>query len=195
MNNNDPFAPVVLGYVARFDGPDGKEFRPLTFWRSRADSATSWRWASWPAPRPLYGLRRLAERPSAPVIVAEGEKAADAAARLLLAFAAITSPNGSKSCDKADWSPLRSRSVTIWPDADAAGLAFAKAVARAPQKLAPHRSRSLLRQRACRLAGRCGRRGIRRLGMKAVPPSSLHPQRPQMVKPVHALAESGNAPT
>ncbi len=121
----------LLGYVARFDGPDGKEFRPLTFWRSSADSATSWRWTSWPAPRPLYGLRRLAERPSAPVMVTEGEKASDAAARLLLAFAAITSPNGSKSCDKADWSPLRSRSVTIWPDADAAGLAFAKAVARA----------------------------------------------------------------
>jgi putative DNA primase/helicase len=65
------------------------------------------------------------------VVVTEGEKAADAAARLLPAFAAVTSPNGSKSCDKADWSPLRGRAVTVWPDADAAGLAFAKAVVRA----------------------------------------------------------------
>ena len=32
---------------------------------------------------------------------------------------------------KADWSPLRGRAMTVWPDADAAGLAFAKAVVRA----------------------------------------------------------------
>src|SRR5579859_3389623 len=51
----------LLGYIARFDGPDGKEFRPLTLWRSILDSTTSWRWTSWPAPRPLYGLQRLAE--------------------------------------------------------------------------------------------------------------------------------------
>lgn len=120
----------LLGYVARFDGPDGKQFRPLTLWRSLSDSTTSWRWTSWPTPRPLYGLQRLAEHPSAPLIVTEGEKAADAAARLLPAFAAITCPNGAKSVDKADWSPLRGRTVTIWPDADAAGLAFAKAVVR-----------------------------------------------------------------
>jgi hypothetical protein len=121
----------LLGYIARFDGPDGKQFRPLTLWRSPSDATTSWRWTSWPVPRPLYGLQRLAERPSRPVVVTEGEKAADSAARLLPAFAAVTCPNGAKSADKADWSVLRGRAVTIWPDADAAGLAFAKAVVRA----------------------------------------------------------------
>ncbi len=121
----------LLGYVHRFDGPDGKEFRPLILWRSKADGVVTWRWTSWAPPRPLYGLQRLAERPSAPVVVTEGEKACDAAARLLRAFAAVTNPNGAKSADKADWSPLRGRAVTIWPDADAAGLAFAKAAAKA----------------------------------------------------------------
>ena len=121
----------LLGYVCRFDGADGKEFRPLTLWRSKADGAVTWRWTSWATPRPLYGLQGLAERPSAPVVVTEGEKACDAAARLLRAFAAVTNPNGAKSADKADWSPLRGRTVTIWPDADAAGLAFAKAAAKA----------------------------------------------------------------
>ena len=121
----------LLGHVCRFDGPDGKEFRPLTLWRSKADGAVTWRWTSWPTPRPLYGLPRLAERPSAPVVVTEGEKACDAAARLLSAFAAVTNPNGAKSADKADWSPLRGRVVAIWPDADAAGLAFAKAATKA----------------------------------------------------------------
>jgi putative DNA primase/helicase len=121
----------LLGYVFRFDGPDGKEFRPLTLWLSKADGTTSWRWTSWPTPRPLYGLHGLAQRPSAPVVVTEGEKARDAAARLLPSFAAVTNTNGAKSADKADWSPLRGRAVTIWPDADAAGLAFAKAATKA----------------------------------------------------------------
>jgi putative DNA primase/helicase len=76
----------------------------------------------------LYGLQRLAERPSAPVVVCEGEKAADACTALLPGFVAVTSPNGSKSAKKADWSPLRTRDVVVWPDADAAGIAYAKAV-------------------------------------------------------------------
>jgi putative DNA primase/helicase len=121
----------LLGYVCRFDVSGDKEFRPLTLWRSKADGTVIWRWMSWETPRPLYGLQRLAERPSAPVVLTEGEKACDAAARLLPAFAAVTNPNGAKSADKADWSPLRGRAVTIWPDADAAGLAFAKAAAKA----------------------------------------------------------------
>jgi hypothetical protein len=77
----------------------------------------------------LYGLRRLAERPFAPVVVCEGEKSADAATRLLPDFVAVTSPNGSKSAGKADWSPLKGRAVTVWPDADAAGLDYARQVA------------------------------------------------------------------
>jgi putative DNA primase/helicase len=43
-------------------------------------------------------------------------------------FVVVTSPNGSKSAGKADWSPLRDRAVTVWPDADVAG--YARRVAR-----------------------------------------------------------------
>jgi putative DNA primase/helicase len=81
------------------------------------------RWESWATPRPLYGLQGLAERPDAQVVVTEGEKAADAAGTLLPAMVAVTSPNGSKSAGKADWSPLHGRRLVIWPDADSAGLA------------------------------------------------------------------------
>ena len=123
----------LLGYVCRFDGADGKEFRPLTLWKAKADGLITWRWVSWSTPRPLYRLQGLTQRPSAPVLVTEGEKACDAATRLLSAFAVVTNPNGAKSADKADWSPLRGRAVTIWPDADAAGLAFAKSAAKAIQ--------------------------------------------------------------
>ena len=121
---------AVLGYVLRFDHAEGKQFRPLTLWRAAVAGNLEWRWESWPSPRPLYGLQRLAERPSAPVVICEGEKAADAATRLLPGFVAVTSPNGSKSAGKADWSPLRGRAVTVWPDADTAGLEYARQVAK-----------------------------------------------------------------
>jgi hypothetical protein len=79
--------------------------------------------------RPLYGLERLAERPSAPVLVCEGEKASDASVSFLPGFVAIASPNGARSAGKADWSPLKGRRVVIWADAGAAGLKYANAVA------------------------------------------------------------------
>jgi putative DNA primase/helicase len=125
---------AVLGHVLRFDLPGGdKQFRPLTWRRPEADGSPMWRpmwrWESWPEPRPLYGLAELAESPAAPVLVTEGEKAADAARRLLPALVVVTSPNGSKAAGGADWSPLRGRTVTIWPDADTAGLEYARTVA------------------------------------------------------------------
>jgi putative DNA primase/helicase len=120
-----------LGYMLRFDTGHGeKEFRPLTLWRPSSGGNAQWRWESWPSNRPLYGLQGLAERPSAPVVICEGEKAADAAARLLPGFIAVCSPNGSKSAGKADWSPLRGRDAVIWPDADAAGIGYAGAAAK-----------------------------------------------------------------
>lgn len=78
----------------------------------------------------VNGLDRLAQRPTAPVVVAEGEKAADAAATLLPDHVVITSPNGAKGAGKADWSPCRGRNVTIWPDNDEEGGIYATAVAK-----------------------------------------------------------------
>lgn len=118
-----------LGYVRRFDCNGKKEFRPLTLWRDAAD-APVWRWQAWPGPRPLYGSKALHDKPTAPVLIAEGEKAADAAARLLPAFAVVTSPNGCQSARKADWSELRARDIVIWPDHDTAGFGYARDVAK-----------------------------------------------------------------
>jgi hypothetical protein len=123
-------AGAMLGFACRFDFAEGKQFRPLTLWRPASGGPLQWRWESWPLKRPLYGLHGLAERPAAPVVVCEGEKSADAATKLLPDFVAVTSPNGSKSAGKADWSPLQGRAVTVWPDADAAGLAYAHQVAK-----------------------------------------------------------------
>ncbi|WBK01902.1 hypothetical protein [Methylocystis parvus] len=119
----------LLGFILRFDGRDGKQFRPLALYAPAGGGAPVWRWEAWPTPRPLYGLDRLAARPSAPVLICEGEKAADAAGRLAPDFACIASPNGSKSAAKANWAPLRGRHVVIWRDADAPGLEYAEKVA------------------------------------------------------------------
>jgi hypothetical protein len=123
----DP-AGETLGFVARFD-PVGerKQFFPLTYWHD--ERGIGWRWKSWPTPRPLYGLDKLAMRPNAPVIVTEGEKAADAAARIFPDRVAVTSPNGAEAADKADWTPLAGRNIAIWPDADEPGKRYAGEVA------------------------------------------------------------------
>ncbi len=117
----------LLGYVQQFDLSGGKEFAPLTFCEGSA-GRREWRWKAWPVPRPLFGLDRLAQRPSASVIVVEGEKASDAAASLLPDHVAVTSPNGSQSAAKADWGALAGRHVIIWPDADEAGAKYAETV-------------------------------------------------------------------
>jgi hypothetical protein len=75
-----------------------------------------------PVPRPLYGLEVLEQRPSAPVLIVEGEKAAEAARTLCgHIYAVVTWPNGSKAVSKVDWTPVFGRSILIWPDADAPG--------------------------------------------------------------------------
>ena len=95
--------------VCRFPG---KKIRPLTW------TGSAWSWKSPPKPRPLYWPRRI---PGAPVLIAEGEKAADAAAKLFPDHAVCTWPGGTSNVQHANWQPLAGAAVTIWPDADAVG--------------------------------------------------------------------------
>ncbi len=114
----------LLAYVCRFE-PKGsrKQIIPLTYWPDEG-----WRWKGLPTPRPLYNLDQFTQQPSAPVIVCEGEKAADAAARLLPEYVTTTAMNGAQSPTKADWSPLKGRRVLVWPDADEPGALYAQKV-------------------------------------------------------------------
>jgi DNA primase len=63
------------------------------------------------------------------VIVVEGEKCADAAAKIFPHSIVTTSPNGAVAAHKADWSPLRGRNVLLWPDNDEPGRSYMGAVA------------------------------------------------------------------
>ena len=130
----------LLGYVRRVDQPNGKkDFFPLTYWQ-----AGGWQNKTWPRPRPLYGLKDLAARPEAPVLVVEGEKTAVAAQRLFADFVVVTWPGGSSSASHADWSGLAGCRVWLLPDADAPGVKAMQTVAQALQVKAAELYRATL---------------------------------------------------
>ena len=121
----------LLCLVYRFDpirSDERKQFCPLTFCED-AKGKREWRWQGLPEPRPLFRLDKLTAAPDAPVIVCEGEKAADAAAILFPDAVATTMLNGAQSPHKTDWQPLKGRAVTLWPDNDEAGRACMASVA------------------------------------------------------------------
>lgn len=122
----------LLGLVARYEARNGsqveKQIRPFTYCEAPG-GRREWRCKGFPEPRPLYGLQQLAERPGTPVLVAEGEKSADAAAKRFPDQVVVTSPGGCKAAGLADWSPLAGREVVIWRDADEPGARYAEDVA------------------------------------------------------------------
>lgn len=114
-----------VGLVVRWNMPTGKDVRPV----SRKADGSGWCIGGMRTPRPLYALPDLLATPAGSrVYVTEGEKAADAARAVGLV--ATTSPHGSKSAGKADWSPVAGREVVILPDHDDAGERYADDVAR-----------------------------------------------------------------
>jgi hypothetical protein len=116
-----------VGVVVRWDGPAGKDIRPV------ARHAGGWRIGAMPDPRPLYALPELVA--ARHVVVCEGEKAADAARTV--GFVATTSAGGSQAASKTDWRPLAGKEVWILPDNDAPGRKYADTVAGILAKLTP----------------------------------------------------------
>lgn len=131
---NQQGQPLMLLY--RFDlkpdanGKRRKEFTPLTFCKNSKSGITAWRWKGLAQPRPLLNLDQLAAKPAAPVLLCEGEKAANAAAVLMPSHVVTCWPNGSNAWNKADFAPLKNRAVTLWPDNDDAGLACMTEIAK-----------------------------------------------------------------
>lgn len=115
----------LLGYTCRVeftkpDGSIGKDVIPVT-WQTNTDGGESrWRQGALEEPRALYGAELLDQHPDANVILVEGEKAADAARRMLAgkSYLVLTWPGGCKAVDKADWQLLAGRKVVGWPDCD-----------------------------------------------------------------------------
>ena len=113
----------VLGYVARYDPPEGrKQIVPWIF------TEAGWTARAFPDPRPLYGLNRLVL--NARVLIVEGEKAADAAQAIVgERYAVLTWPGGAQALGKADFAALAGHKVLLWPDADEPGVACMRKLA------------------------------------------------------------------
>jgi uncharacterized protein (DUF927 family) len=111
--------------VCRWNAGDReKEIRPLSW-----IEGGGWRFAHWADARPLYNLEQIAAQPDAPIVVCEGEKPADAAARIFPKSIATTSSGGAQAAAKTDWTPLAGKRVLIWPDNDDPGRKYAREVA------------------------------------------------------------------
>ena len=71
---------------------------------------------------PLYRLPSLLANGDKPLLVVEGEKAAEAAHHLFGdRYEATTSIGGVEKGPHSDWTPARGRQIVIWPDADGKG--------------------------------------------------------------------------
>ena len=120
----------TIGYVVRIEDKKGKRFFQITPWRD-GKGAVHWLIEDFAKPRPLYGLDELAAaEDNEPVLVVEGEKAADAARDLFPSHVVISWHGGANAIRQTDWLPLQGFGVTIWPDADDPGLAAAEEIAR-----------------------------------------------------------------
>lgn len=78
--------------------------------------------------RPLYHLEAVARARTLPVVVACGEASADTLQNELQGAVVVSVMPG--AANKTDWSHLRGRAVTVWPDIGEAGLKLACEIAR-----------------------------------------------------------------
>lgn len=115
---------LALSYVARYDVQGVKQFCPWIY------SQGKWVAKAIPNDRPLYNLDLLTKYPNKPVLICEGEKAADAARAFKGSpYVVTTWQSGAKAYAKTDWAPLKGRKILIWPDADQPGNDAAYGVA------------------------------------------------------------------
>ena len=112
----------ILGYVVRLEDKSGNKITPTLTYCQNDKGEQQWRWQGFGNDRPLYGLDQLKAKPNAPVLIVEGEKTCEAARELFKDHAVVTWSGGSGAVQKSDWSTLKDRSVTIWPDHDQPGL-------------------------------------------------------------------------
>lgn len=120
--NGDP-----IFYVFRFDLDDGtKQYQPYTF-----TDAGQWQRKSWPAPRPLFNLDKIAANPDRAILLVEGEKSALAAEKMLPMYTVTTWSGGATAFTKTDFSPIYGRKILLWPDGDDVGIKAMSTIASA----------------------------------------------------------------
>jgi putative DNA primase/helicase len=109
---------AAFGAVARWNPPmKRKEIRPIV-WDGKKFVTSGFG-----KDRPLYNGDMLAASPTCPVLIVEGEKAADGAAQYVPEGWVITTwQGGARAVDQTDWSLLAGHSCVVWPDNDTPGI-------------------------------------------------------------------------
>ena len=92
-----------------------KKIRPCSW------TGKKWDWKQPKGLLPLYGLPTLAADTERPVLIVEGEKTLDAAAKLFPDYIVTCWPGGSGNLANIDFASLKGRRVVLWPDADEPG--------------------------------------------------------------------------
>jgi len=118
-------APIF--YVARLEDKKTGHKLPLPISYGKSSDHDQERWAlkgySLNHGMPLYNLHLLRKHPDKPVLIVEGEKAADAGMNILgEKYNVISWNGGAQGTHKTDWTPLWGKEVVIWPDNDEAGF-------------------------------------------------------------------------
>ncbi|MDP5021089.1 MAG: DUF6371 domain-containing protein, partial [Rickettsiaceae bacterium] len=122
----------LLGYAVRIEDSEGKkQVLPVAFCHNEAKGKSRWQLKGFSdaGMKPIYGLEKIKQHPNKPILIVEGEKTADAAAKLLPDHNVISWMGGAQAVDKVDWSKLANRIVAIWPDNDKPGIRAAKDIA------------------------------------------------------------------
>lgn len=107
--------------IARKGSGDNKKIRPF--------SLTDIGWVmTVPPGKTLYNSQNFHDD-NRPVLVVEGEKAADAAQLLFKNWDVTTWRGGANNTQNGDWDLLKNRKVVLWPDNDAPGVVAMNKVA------------------------------------------------------------------
>lgn len=112
-----------LMYVTRHNPSDRDKFYlphtyrqqedDLPYWDNIAEGLVDW---------PLYNLNLIHQQPNANILIVEGEKTADAAAKLLKGWVITTWHGGANAVHRVAIEHLRGRLVWLWPDNDDTGV-------------------------------------------------------------------------
>lgn len=97
------------------NGKRKKTFSPLSC------DGQKWAYKAVLKPWPLYNLDLISSRPNDPILIVEGEKAANAVRTVLPEFIPTCWPHGVGSWKNTDFEPLSGRNVVLWPDNDQVG--------------------------------------------------------------------------
>lgn len=116
-----------VGAVLRCKLSDGKKWTPqVVYATDDRTGETRLVMQALPSPKPLVGSETVAQATT--VVLVEGEKTREAAARLI-SWPCLTWVGGSKGINLADWTVIDGRKVVIWPDADMEGWTAAQEIA------------------------------------------------------------------